>query len=378
MRTMSMPSIKRRVNHASRSSHKFAFAVHAVDVEGLGSPAQGLPDGAQAVLRFSRGNKVVTSPAAPIMLGKASWESLRPLEWVCTLYASKKSEKAFSEKAFRVSLLLCTEGGRKGQKTTEIASADLDVSSFASTEQITERRLNYTIVLAPRTGKASRGALASEADPVEVRTTIATTFLKDLAVDPDEESMSSAVPSHASGARRAGAIAPSGARRADDHLEQDLQGFEDGDDDDMKSESGSSASWADPVRSHSSASQPPDALARQFAAQAAALSSATAQLAELKEELEATRRGETERKRLGSLPQATVISRTPPPLLASKSVEAKRALEAEVEALKAELHQAHERHAKEKVLREAAEARAARLIDESLPLTFPQPSPHAP
>ena len=81
-------SLKKKVAQVGRVSHKFSFTVHASSVEGLATPAQGLPEGAEVVLQIARGAKVVATVPAQVSLGKASWDAA--LEFVCTLYSSKK------------------------------------------------------------------------------------------------------------------------------------------------------------------------------------------------------------------------------------------------------------------------------------------------
>ena len=104
-----------------------------------------------------------------------------------------QTDKSFSEKEFRVSLLMQAERRRP----VEVAGADVDVTQFASIDQgVAERRVNYVFALTPtKAGKASKSgcALASDDAAVDGNATIGSTFLKDLAVDPDEESISSFV-----------------------------------------------------------------------------------------------------------------------------------------------------------------------------------------
>ena len=334
-----MRSFKRRAVHATRTSYKYSFTIDAHSISGLASPAQGLPDGARASLQVARGTKLVSTDLAPIALGRTAWD--KPLEFICTLYASKKSDRAFSEKPFHVSLLLTSD---RHKKPLEVASADVDVATFAA-DQMTERRVNFTLALhASRSGKASKaGALASD-DGVELTATIASTYLKDMAVDPDEESLSSVRP---------GDVAKS-HRTSSEMLEQDLRGFDD-------DGSGSESSLPSSRASHSAAAEPPDALARQFAAQAAALASATAQLIELKEELTEARSAATA---AAAMPRAHVISRSPPPPLHSKSMGRSVVLEAETGKLKEELAAAQKRESEARVACEAAQAQRAHGVEQ--------------
>ena len=112
------------------------------------------------------------------------------------LACSTQADKCFSEKTFRLSLMM--QSARR--RSVEVAATDIDVAQFAqfsfADQGATERRVNFTFSLLPvRAGKASKSwrALASEDAPVDVHTSVATLYLKDLAVDPDEESISSVV-----------------------------------------------------------------------------------------------------------------------------------------------------------------------------------------
>jgi hypothetical protein len=218
----SMFSLKKRVAHSTRSSHKFSFVVHAGTASGFAAPAQGLPSGAQAVLQIARGPKVVASSPANIVMGKATWDA--PLEFVCTLYSSKKIDKAFSEKTFRVSLMMLAERRR----TVEIAAEEVDVAAFAD-QGVVEHRVSHIFSLTPlKAGKAGKAGavLASDTLPVKVVAQVSSVYLKDLDVDPDEESISSVTP-RASGLP--GFVPGSTPSRA--ALEQDLRGFPAWDDD---------------------------------------------------------------------------------------------------------------------------------------------------
>ena len=125
---------------------------------------------------------------------------------VCTLYASKKADTAFSEKAYKVSLLLAQD--RRPPK--ELASAELNLAAFATMDPA-GKKTDHTLHLMPRGlskkgGKAAAGGYAGPQLGLEVHAL----FLKDVKVDDDEESLSSqqigggfsATPSSA-GARRA-------------------------------------------------------------------------------------------------------------------------------------------------------------------------------
>ena len=127
MRTFSKLAASRK--HVGREKSKFSFSVHVHGVAGLGSPASGMPEDASFVVQIARGPKVVTTQLAPCVRGGASWEE--SLDFVCTLYASKKETRPFSEKTFRLSLLLAY-GSKKRQ--TEVAATELDVAAFASTD----------------------------------------------------------------------------------------------------------------------------------------------------------------------------------------------------------------------------------------------------
>ena len=380
-----MFSLKKRVAHSTRSSHKFSFVVHAGTASGFAAPAQGLPSGAQAVLQIARGPKVVASSPANIAMGKATWDA--PLEFVCTLYSSKKIDKAFSEKTFRVSLMLLAERRR----TVEIAAEEVDVAAFAD-QGVVEHRVSHIFSLTPlKAGKAGKAGavLASDTLPVEVVAQVSSVYLKDLDVDPDEESISSVTP-RANGLP--GYVPGSTPSRA--ALEQDLRGFPAWDDDGGESDAGSVTSRAASVEATSAAAAVPtpsapapelppasgaevaglyagagrhasasDGLARVTAeprpsfvsfvnTERSQYAEMTAQLSELREELAAAKLQAASVR--SSAPQAA-----PPAQLLSSSVGRAAELEAELEALRNELHGTQTRVAEYKVGREAAESALA-------------------
>jgi hypothetical protein len=377
-----MFSLKKRVAHSTRSSHKFSFVVHAGTASGFAAPAQGLPSGAQAVLQIARGPKVVASSPANIAMGKATWDA--PLEFVCTLYSSKKIDKAFSEKTFRVSLMLLAERRR----TVEIAAEEVDVAAFAD-QGVFEHRVSHIFRLTPlKAGKAGKAGavLASDTLPVEVVAQVSSIYLKDLDVDPDEESISSVTP-RANGLP--GYVPGSTPSRA--ALEQDLRGFPAWDDDGGESDAGSVTSRAASVEATSAAAAVPtpsapapelppasgaevaglyagagrhasasDGLARVTAeprpsfvnTERSQYAEMTAQLSELREELAAAKLQAASVR--SSAPQAA-----PPAQLLSSSVGRAAELEAELEALRNELHGTQTRVAEYKVGREAAESALA-------------------
>ena len=379
-----MFSLKKRVAHSTRSSHKFSFVVHAGTASGFAAPAQGLPSGAQAVLQIARGPKVVASSPANIAMGKATWDA--PLEFVCTLYSSKKIDKAFSEKTFRVSLMLLAERRR----TVEIAAEEVDVAAFAD-QGVFEHRVSHIFRLTPlKAGKAGKAGavLASDTLPVEVVAQVSSIYLKDLDVDPDEESISSVTP-RANGLP--GYVPGSTPSRA--ALEQDLRGFPAWDDDGGESDAGSVTSRAASVEATSAAAAVPtpsapapelppasgaevaglyagagrhasasDGLARVTAeprpsfgfvnSERSQYAEMTAQLSELREELAAAKLQAASVR--SSAPQAA-----PPAQLLSSSVGRAAELEAELEALRNELHGTQTRVAEYKVGREAAESALA-------------------
>ena len=382
-----MFSLKKRVAHSTRSSHKFSFVVHAGTASGFAAPAQGLPSGAQAVLQIARGPKVVASSPANIVMGKATWDA--PLEFVCTLYSSKKIDKAFSEKTFRVSLMMLAERRR----TVEIAAEEVDVAAFAD-QGVVEHRVSHIFSLTPlKAGKAGKAGavLASDTLPVKVVAQVSSVYLKDLDVDPDEESISSVTP-RASGLP--GFVPGSTPSRA--ALEQDLRGFPAWDDDGGESDAGSVTSRAASVETTSAAVPTPSAPAAElppasgaevaglnagagghasaddglafvtaeprpgfvntersrYAEQQEVLSRMTAQLSELRGELAAAKLQAASVR--SSAPQAAPPAQ---PLMSSTGRTAE--LEAELEALRNELYGTQTRVAEYKVGREAAESALA-------------------
>ena len=308
----------KRVTHVGRESHKFRYVVCVHDVKGLATPAQGLPDGAAATVQISRGSKVVSTKAVEVSRGESSFEE--ELEFVCTLYASKKEAKSFSEKSFRVSVLL---GPSSSKRPSEVAFCDLNVAEYASKESNFERRLHESIKLSARTPKAARGALASETGGLDLKASITTTFLKDLEVGDDDESISSINPQQQqqqqqqqrrSSAGGGGASSTSrhlsppesgGVARTRDLYEQDLAGFERdiglSGESDACSETSSVNDYADALAlQHQAASMVASASTAQEKgaivdsmqpAAAAALAHANSQLADLRQQLEEAKQG---------------------------------------------------------------------------------------
>lgn len=324
-----MRAFRKRAGHVGRSSHKFSFALDGIRATGFSSPAQGLPDGAQAFLQVSRGPKVVATQPLHIVRGMVEWEGAR-MEWVCTLYTSKKSERPFSEKLFKLAILLVSDRKRPA----EVAVTEVDIAEYASVDQVTSARCDVSFDLKPQRGSQARGAFADAAVGARLSMTLESTYLKDLAVDPDEESISSVQPRTGKGAL-ASAAASFGSRSlaAGDHNpEQDLRGFDDGRGEDSSDESSVQGAVYEPTIYEAggpAAGQPvgtagepitpsfdggasthsEDALARQFKAQAAALAAATGQLAELRAEL-----GEARAAATAAASMATSARSPPPPL----------------------------------------------------------------
>ena len=185
--------------HRNREASKFQFDLTVHSLNGLDhAPAT------EIVVQIARGPKVVVTGIAPVTAGEARWEESKTL--VCTLYASKSTSKLFSDKAFVVKLLAL----KKGVPRLELATAELNLGGFASIDA-RGHPVSHTLRLTPK------GAPRAPSGP-ELHLTIGSTYLKDLEVDPDEQSISSELPGFGA--------APSS--RAD-ASEQDLRGFDDGD-----------------------------------------------------------------------------------------------------------------------------------------------------
>ena len=107
---------------------------------------------------------------------------------VCTLYASKKADTAFSEKAYKVSLLLAQD--RRPPK--ELASAELNLAAFATMDPA-GKKTDHTLHLMPRGLSKKGGKAAGRRAPrgPQLGLEVHALFLKDVKVDDDEESLSS-------------------------------------------------------------------------------------------------------------------------------------------------------------------------------------------
>ena len=91
-----------------RTAHKFQFELTLTKVGALDRVLKGL-DGSTLFVQATRGPKVVVSARATAAANAVSWagdDGATPLSFVCTLYTSKKAEAAFSEKKFRIGLML--------------------------------------------------------------------------------------------------------------------------------------------------------------------------------------------------------------------------------------------------------------------------------
>ena len=151
--------LRKAAQHRGRTKDKFSFAILVHGVDGLASSTTVLPEDATLVLQISRGQRVVATDAKVAEHGAVCWE--QSLEFTCTLYASKKGTRQFSEKCFRVSLLLLS--GRK--RPVEIAAAELDVGAVASVEPPVERRLNHAVALVAVKARGVRARQRRAAEP---------------------------------------------------------------------------------------------------------------------------------------------------------------------------------------------------------------------
>ena len=248
---------------------------------------------------------------------------------VCTLYASKKADTAFSEKAYKVSLLLAQD--RRPPK--ELASAELNLAAFATMDPA-GKKTDHTLHLMPRGlskkgGKAAAGGYAGPQLGLEVHAL----FLKDVKVDDDEESLSSqqigggfsATPSSAGGERS----------------EQDLGGFDEA----LVDEALRAVEGGSPGGSHARRDGSP------------AQQQSESELRLLREKEKALAASLETRKAAGSGGAAAARS-TP------DSAEAAR-LQAEVEALQSELRASQERQAALQTRWEAAAADARRDAEQA-------------
>ncbi len=187
--------------HRNREASKFQFELTVHGLKGLDHSLA-----ADLCVQIVRGPKVVVTGAASVAVGAASWEEAKTL--VCTLHASKKSDVMFSEKTFGVKVLAM----KRGVPKSELASAELNLASFATIDA-RSTTTEHTLLLTPK------GAPKSAPSGPELSLTVTATFLKDLEVDPDEQSMSSQMPALGAG--------PSGVRATEGLAsEQDLRGFE--------------------------------------------------------------------------------------------------------------------------------------------------------
>ena len=211
-------AMRKKAGQKNRECFKYQFRLESLSTTQLNS--LDVSGGTVVSIQVSRGAKVVTTAAVEATQGRASWD--QPLEFVCTLYASKKADRAFSEKEFKVILL--TTG--HGKRPREIASADLDVGVFGSIAN-QEAVYNHSFRLTPR----AKGQ--SKADAPELTLKLTATFLKDVDIDDDDQSISS-MP-HFGGAQSTPSVS--------DSDQQDLGGFED-----AASESGSEVSTSEPQR----------------------------------------------------------------------------------------------------------------------------------
>ena len=188
-----------------REAFKFEFKLELAGVTGLDRVLKGL-DGSSMFVQASRGAKVVVSKRATAAGNAVTFDET--LSFICTLYTSKKADTAFSEKSFRMGLMMAQDR----RPPRELASAELNLATFATFEAAEKRFIGHELNLAPR------GRKGGEAGPT-LGLVVASTYLKELVVDEDEESISSyANVYRGSGASDAGSLSAGG--------EQDLRGFE--------------------------------------------------------------------------------------------------------------------------------------------------------
>lgn len=129
--------------HYKREWAKFHFDVRVKDVKDLPEL-----NGATAVLvAWARGPKVASSTEVEPTAGAAEFNQTIPL--VCTMYNSKKPNKRWSDKVYRVSVYASSPGefGTHKRKLAEVAHAEVDLSQYASVSQdvheTTVLRLGY-------------------------------------------------------------------------------------------------------------------------------------------------------------------------------------------------------------------------------------------
>jgi hypothetical protein len=167
-------ALKKKAGQKNRDCYKYQFCLEALCVSKLQS--LDVPSGSSASIQVARGAKVVTTVPAEVTQGQASWS--QPLEFVATLYTSKKSDRAFSEKEFKVTVLIAVSGKRP----REVASAELDIGAFGSLTT-DESVYNHSLRLTPRARGLAKGVLP------ELSTKLTASFLSGM--DDDDKSISS-------------------------------------------------------------------------------------------------------------------------------------------------------------------------------------------
>lgn len=205
-------SLRHRAAHAGKhygrewSKFHFDLVVQTVD---------NIPDmrGATGMLvTCMRGPKVMSTSEGEVVDGKAVWNERMSV--VCTMYASKKPDKRWSDKVYRISLCAVMPGefGTHKKKLTEVAGTDIDLAEYVRTSEAEARE---PVLL----------RLSWKAKPVfyaTLRTEIGCRWLRDLGAGSPSPSDARSISSNLTG------FSPHTGPSAGSNEEQNLEGFDDG------------------------------------------------------------------------------------------------------------------------------------------------------
>ena len=191
-----------------RECFKFQYELTVHTLSGI-DQSQGPAGSVELVVQIMRGSKLVQTKAAAAAGGSVSWEEQKTMVARCTRPRG------------RCPLLgegLCGQDLEARQVRAETRCAgEVNLAGFASVEA-QDKTTSHTLLMAPHRGQKTLDATV----PANLALTIKSTYLKDLEVDDDEQSMSSNMP-----ALNLAAGGTAGAERVPSmSSEQDLRGFD--------------------------------------------------------------------------------------------------------------------------------------------------------
>ena len=200
--------------HIGRKNHRYSFTVSEIVIAG------GLPNNLGAtglVVQMSRGPKLTSTKEVDYnsMTNTGSVAFPSTLSFIATLFDSKAGKATgFSDKRYRISVLASKpQFGSSKRSLKEIASADLNISNHATSEQPTPLSLSLDRRL-------------HDGLPVTLELKISARPVKAGAGDDDDDDAQSEVSSFTAGGFDAGRDVDRDTEGTPSNREQDLTGFD--------------------------------------------------------------------------------------------------------------------------------------------------------